>query len=296
MTVQTNPSRAAGTTSGRRLDVWRAHARELYHYRFLLRNLIERDLKVRYKNSLLGVLWSLLNPLGMMLVFTLVFGVFAGEGSPAKYPVFVLVGLLPWNFFSGSVISGTNAVIGNGPLVKKVYFPRELLPIASVFANLVNFLIAFGVLIIFLYASGIELTVYALWAPALLATQIIFTLGLVMLLSALHVFYRDIAMILDVGMLAWFFLTPVVYPLEQLARSIDGLGGLNAAQVMRWLNPMASIIDGYRTILWGTLGSQGVPANMDPAYLLRTLITSLVILGLGYAFFRRTEYLFGEKL
>lgn len=275
---------------------WRAHARELYQYRFLLRNLIERDLKVRYRNSLLGVLWSLLNPLGMMVVFTLVFGVFAGEGSPDKYPVFVLVGLLPWNFFSGAVVSGSNAVVVNAALVKKVYFPRELLPVASVLSNLVNFFMAFLVLVVFLFVSGIGLTIHALWLPALLATQVIFTLGLVMMLSALHVFYRDIAMILDVGMLAWFFLTPVVYPLDQLTRSIDGLGALNAAQIMRWLNPMASIIDGYRTVLWGTLGSQGTPAPMDPAYLIRTLITSLIVLGVGYAFFRRTEHLFGEKL
>lgn len=275
---------------------WREHLAELLRYRYLLRNLIERDLKVRYKNSVLGILWSLLNPLGMMLVFTLVFSVLASESSPTHYHVFVLVGLLPWNFFSGAVVSGANAILNHSGLVKKVYFPRALLPLAAVLSSLVNFGLAFIILVIFLLTSGIGLTVHALWLPALLLTQVCFTVGLVMLLSALHVFYRDIAMILDVGMLAWFFLTPVVYPLEQLARSVDVLGGISGAQLIRWVNPMASIIDGYRTVLWGTLGSQGVPASMDPAYLLRTFLTAVLTLAAGYAFFQRTQHLFGEKL
>lgn len=188
----------------------RAKFRELYGYRYLLRNLISRDLKARYKNSIFGVLWSLLNPLAMMLVFTLLFTVM-GNDSTRDYAIFVLVGLIPWNFFSGSMISGTNSVTSNSSLVKKVYFPRELLPFSSILANLVNFAIAFLVLVIFLFAFRIGLTVHALWVPAILLTQIIFTLGLVLLLGGLNVFYRDVMMILEVVMLAWFFLTPVFY-------------------------------------------------------------------------------------
>ena len=115
--------------------------RELVRRRFLLRNLIVRDLKVRYKNSVLGVLWSLLNPLLMMVVFSLVFGALSPNG-PRQYPVFFLVGLLPWNFFSGALLSGTASITSNQHLVKKVYFPREILPIAAVLSNLVNFFIA----------------------------------------------------------------------------------------------------------------------------------------------------------
>ncbi|MBK9053289.1 MAG: ABC transporter permease [Chloroflexi bacterium] len=274
----------------------RERIRELIHYRYLLHNLVVRDLKVRYKNSILGVAWSMLNPLLMMVVFSLVFGVLSPNRAIRDYPVFFLVGLLPWNFFSGSLMGGTVSFGSNANLIKKVYFPRELLPLGIVLSNLVNFLIAFLVLIVFLYASGLGLTFNALWVPILLLIQIIFTMGLSLLLGSLYVFFRDIVMILDVVMLAWFFLTPIIYPLEQLGseRTIAGVTFVPAV-VMRWLNPMASIIDGYRTVLWGTMGSNGAAA-MDPAYILRTAATALVTLVVGYAVFARTQYLFGEKL
>lgn len=274
----------------------RDHLRELHHYRYLLQNLIVRDLKVRYKNSALGVAWSMLNPLLMMVVFTLIFGVLSRNEAIRDYPVFFLVGLMPWNFFSGSLMGGTVAFANNSNLIKKVYFPRELLPLGVLLANLVNFLIAFLVLVVFLYLFGLGLTVNALWVPVILLIQIIFTLGLALLLGSLHVFFRDIVMVLDVVMLAWFFLTPIIYPLEQLGSEII-LAGItfNPAVVMRWINPMASIIDGYRTVLWGTMGSEGAAA-MDPAYLLRTAATALVTLIVGYAVFTRTQHLFGEKL
>lgn len=274
---------------------WRGHARELYHYRYLLQNLVIRDLKVRYKNSVLGILWSLLNPLLMMLVFTMVFSVFRNEGI-RQYPVFILVGLMPWNFFSGSIVGGANSILGNTSLIKKVYFPREILPTAVVLSNLVNFLIALAVLIVFLFAFGIGLTRYALWVPLILLTQIIFTLGLVYFLSAAHVFFRDIAMILDVGMLAWFFLTPIFYTLERFGMVTIGAITFDAARVMRWVNPMASIIDGYRTVLWGTINGNDGPANMGIDFITRTVATAVLTLLFGYWFFRRTQHLFGEKL
>ena len=166
---------------------WRFRLSELISYRYLLRNLVSRDLKARYKNSVFGVLWSLLNPLAMMLVFTLLFTVM-GNDSTRQYAIFVLVGLIPWNFFTGSMISGTTAVTGNSSLIKKVYFPRALLPSSALISNLVNFALAFVVLVVFLYAFGLGLTIHALWVPAILITQLIFTLGLVLLLGALNVF------------------------------------------------------------------------------------------------------------
>ncbi|NCF65586.1 MAG: ABC transporter permease [Anaerolineaceae bacterium] len=274
---------------------WIAKYKELRHYRYLLRNLISRDLKARYKNSIFGVLWSLLNPLAMMLVFTLLFSVM-GNDSTRDYAIFVLVGLIPWNFFSGSMISGTSSVTGNSTLVKKVYFPRELLPFSSLLSNLVNFAIAFVVLVIFLFAFKIGLTVHALWVPAILITQIIFTLGLVLLLGGLNVFYRDVMMILEVVMLAWFFLTPVFYSLELFGETATLFGiTFNPAQVMRWLNPMASIIDGYRTVLWGTYESAG-PVSMNPAFLFRTFVTAVIVFVLGYFVFTRLDHKFGERL
>ncbi len=268
---------------------------ELVKYRYLTRNLVIRDLKARYKNSVLGILWSLLNPLAMMIVFTLLFSVLGNDNTRA-YPVFVLVGLIPWNFFSGSLISGTTSVTSNSSLIKKVFFPRELLPVSSLLSNLVNFLIAFLVLVVFLYIFGIGLTVHALWVPAILITQLIFTLGLCMLLGSLTVFYKDVLMILEVVMLAWFFLTPVFYSLEIFGETATLFGvTFVPAQVMRWLNPMASIIDGYRTVLWGTYASSG-PVSMNPAYLLRTFVTAVITLLVGFGVFARLEHLFGEKL
>ena len=269
--------------------------RDLRHYQYLLRNLVVRDLKARYKNSVLGILWSVLNPLFLMIVFTILFTVLANN-EIRQYPIFVLVGLIPWNFFSGALTSGTTSVTGNSSLVKKVYFPREMLPTSALLSNLVNFLFAFAVLVLFLYIFGIGLTVHALWVPVLLATQLIFTLGLCLLLGSLTVFYRDVLMILEVVLLAWFFMTPVFYSLEMFGSTATVLGvTFNPAQVMRWLNPMASIIDGYRTVLWGTYGSNG-PVGMNAAYLLRTFVTSVLVLALGYGVFVRLNPYFGEKL
>jgi lipopolysaccharide transport system permease protein len=274
---------------------WRTKVEELWRYRYLLQNLVVRDLKARYKNSVFGVLWSLLNPLAMMLVFTLLFSVM-GNDSTRQYPVFVLVGLIPWMFFSGSLTAGTTSVTGNSSLVKKVYFPRDLLPLSSLLSNLVNFLIAFAVLVVFLYVFGLGLTRHALWVPAILGTQLIFTLGLCLLLGALTVYYKDVLMILEVVLLAWFFLTPVFYSLEIFGETATLMGiTFVPAQVMRWINPMASIIDGYRTVLWGTYGSEG-PVSMNPAYLLRTFLTAVIVLAVGYYVFYRLEYKFGEKL
>lgn len=291
-----SPSVPADTFDTAEWDNWQFKLRELLRYRFLLKNLVVRDVKVRYKNSLLGILWSLLNPLLMMLVYTLLFTILIPNNNIRLFPIFILVGLIPWNFFTGTLQTGTNAITGNASLVKKVYFPRILLPTASMLSQLVNFLLAFVVLLVFLFISGIGLTIHALWVPVLLVTQMIFMQGIIMILGALQVFYRDVKMVLDVGLLAWFFLTPVFYPFENLGKSATLLGvTFEPAVVMRWLNPMASIIDGYRTVLWGTLGSDG-PGSMDPAYLLRTLVTAVIIFIIGYWTFNRLEHLFGETL
>lgn len=277
-----------------RLGNWRGKLTELVHYRYLLRNLVVRDLKARYKNSVLGILWSILNPLFLMIVFTILFSVLANN-QIRDYPIFVLAGLIPWNFFAGALNSGTTAVTGNAALVKKVYFPRELLPASALLSNLVNFLFAFLVLVVFLYIFDIGLTVHALWFPLILLTQLIFTLGLCLLLGSLTVFYRDVLMILEVVLLAWFFMTPVFYSLEMFGDTTTLLGvTFNPGQVMRWINPMASIIDGYRTVLWGTYTTG--PASMNPVYLLRTFVTSVIVLIVGYTVFLRLNPLFGEKL
>ena len=217
-------------------------------------------------------------------------------GKIENYPIFVLVALVPWQFLTGTLSSGTQSVVANGSLVKKVYFPRIILPLTAVLSNFVNFLFAFLMIVVMLYVFGIGLTVHAFWVPLIMVTQLIFMIGLVMILSTLNTFYRDVTMILQVVTLAWFFLTPIFYPFEELVNrvSISGVE-FNGARVMRWVNPMASIVDGYRTVLWGKVDGGG-PGGMDPLNLIRTLVTSLLVFLIGYIIFTRAEHLFGERL
>ncbi|MBC7235255.1 MAG: ABC transporter permease, partial [Chloroflexi bacterium] len=154
----------------------------LLDYRELIENLVIRDLKVRYKNSALGFFWSLLNPLLLMVVFTIVFTVMLPNFHVPHFPVFVLCGLLPWNFFSTSVVSALNSISSNGHLIKKVYFPREILTISSVLSNFVNFILALPILILFLFIFNISITVWILYLPLILVVQVFFTCGISLLL------------------------------------------------------------------------------------------------------------------
>lgn len=264
--------------------------RELVRYRELLRNLVIRDLKVRYKNSALGFLWSLLNPLGMMLVFTFVFTVLNPNSQTPRYPIFFLAGYLPWQFFNAGVVTSLYSIVGNSTLVNKVYFPREVLPISTVLAALVNFLLALLVLFGALFVTRTPLSPYIWLLPVVIAVQTCFILGVAFFLSTLNVFYRDTAMIMDVVMLAWFFLTPVFYPMAVLPRSYEVFGiTLNIQRLMYILNPMASMIATYRDLLY-----YGYRTNLD--FFMRTAITALIVLVLGYAFFLRFVHRLAEEV
>lgn len=267
-----------------------ARLAELWRYRELVVNLTIRELKARYKSSVLGFFWSLLNPLGMMLVFTIVFTVMMPNNQIQKFPIFLLCGLLPWNFFSAGVMTGTNSIVANGNLVKKVYFPREALPIASVLANLVNFLLALVVLFAVLIVFRANFSPYLWLLPVVILIQTCFVTGMALILSTLNVFYRDTLMILDVVMLAWFFLTPVFYPIEILPRSYVVLGlTLDVHRLTYILNPMASLISAYRDLLyWGY--------RTDVDFFLRTAGTALAVLVFGYWFFHRYSSRFSEEI
>lgn len=270
--------------------------REIVAYRYLLKNLVIRDLKARYKNSILGIVWSLLHPVLMMAVYTVLFTILIPNEDIEIYPIFILVALIPWQFHTGTLMSSANSITNNSQIIKKVYFPRLLLPIATLLSNLVNFLLASSVLLLLLYAFGLGLTIHALWVPLILLTQMVFLLGLSLILATLQTFYRDTAMLLEVGLLAWFFLTPVFYPFERFSHEAQLWGiTFDAPRLMRWVNPMASIVDSYRTVLWGNVGGNG-PASMDPLALLRTFVTAVLIFIIGYTIFSRSEHLFGEKL
>ncbi|MDP2935602.1 MAG: ABC transporter permease [Dehalococcoidia bacterium] len=262
------------------MDSFIQHLSELYRYRGLIKNLVARDLKARYKNSVLGFAWCLINPLMMMVVFTLVFGVLMRNNIP-NFPVFLLIGLLPWNLTAGSVMGSMNSIIGNGHLIKKVYFPREILPISMVCSNLVNFLLACVVLAAMLLVFRVELSPLMLYFPVILLIHVIFLLGLALLFSSLNVFFRDTEVIMEVVVLAWFFMTPVFYNIEDLTSTFSRL--------MYILNPMASIISTYRLVLL---------YHSPPAaeFLLRTLATSVAVLLIGYWFFLRQAPAFGEEV
>jgi ABC-type polysaccharide/polyol phosphate export permease len=267
-----------------------ARLQELYRYRELVRNLVVSEVKARYKGSVLGFVWSLLNPLAMMLVFTVVFGVLWPNQKMEKYPIFLLCGLLPWNFFNASVISSITSVVANGNLVKKVYFPREVLPIAAVLAQLVNFLLALVVLFAALLVFRTHFSPWLWTLPFIILIQTCFSLGIGLVLSTLHVFYRDTQMVMEVVMLAWFFLTPIFYSVEQLPTTF-AVGGVDlpVQRLLYILNPMASLINVYRDLLY-------YGYRTDPDFFIRTTLTALVVLGFGYWFFTRYSDRFGEEV
>ena len=275
--------------SGRSHSVF-ARLRELIRYRDLIRNLVVSEIKTRYKNSILGFVWSLLNPLAMMLVFTVVFGVLWPNEQMEKYPIFLLCGLLPWNFFSASVVSSMNSVLGNGNLIKKVYFPREVLTIAAVLAQLVNFLLALIVLFAALIIFRTNFSPWLWTLPLIILIQTCFSLGIGLVLSTLQVFYRDTQMAMEVVMLAWFFLTPVFYRAAQLPEYYQvGIIELPVQRIMYILNPMASLINVYRDLLYF-----GYRTDID--FFIRTAVTALAALAFGYWFFTRYSDRFGEEV
>lgn len=255
--------------------------REVLTYRDLIWNLVLRDLKARYKSSVLGYLWSLVNPLLMMSVFTILFKFLLKSDIPS-FPVFIIVALLPWNYCASSVSGAVTSITGQSSLIKKVYFPREVIPIALVLANLINFLLALPAMIAIMLLLNAHFQPVALLFPLIVLVQTIFVLGLALFLSCLNVFFRDTQVIMEVFLTAWFFLTPVFYRLSDIVDE-------RLARLVRWLNPMASLVDFYRDIFY--LG--GLPGWDAIA---RTLVTALLVLLGGYLFFLRLSPRFGEEI
>ena len=229
--------------------------RELWHYRELLFFLAWRDVKVRYKQTILGVLWVVMQPLLMTLIFTLILGVLARVPSGGKpYALVVYIGLLPWSFFSSSVTQGMISIVGNSNLITKVYFPRVIIPAAAVAARLVDFAVAFIVLFGLLIYYGVPLTLHALMLPVLAVLTAVLTLACGMFAAALNVRYRDVGLALPVLIQLWMFAAPVIYSASLVRDSWPRGFRLYA------LNPMVGIIEGYRAAIlslpfdWTTLG------------------------------------------
>jgi len=272
-------------------------ALEIWGYRELIRNLVLRDMRERYKGSLLGYLWTQLAPLGMMLVYVVVFGLLL-PGGVAQFPVFIIVGLLPWNFTAESILAGTRSVIGASALIKKVYFPREVLPLTAVLSSLLNFLLSLPMM--FLVMAVVQLTSMGrlnfswtfAYLPVLIVIQMVLLAGLSLLLSAAAVFFRDVVHLIGIVIQVWFFLTPVIYPLSNFGEG-------TAVRLVRWFNPMASLIEFYREVLYGAAVAVGqIPTPGVPALssVLRVSVTALVILVAGYWVFQRSSRRFGEEI
>ncbi len=221
---------------------------EILRRRELIKNLVARQLKVRYKNSFLGFFWSLFNPFFMMLIFWVVFSTIWKRFPIVNYKAYLICGLFPWYFFSGALSDSVNCIVGNVSLVKKVYFPRVILPLSAVLTNLVNFLLSlivlFGMLIIWgLTGSGFAwLGTNLLFLPLVLLVEVLLALGLALFLAALNVFYRDTEHMLQVILFGGLFLTPAMYPYWLL---IPG-----RFHTFYFMNPMAGVIKAYQDILW----------------------------------------------
>jgi len=247
---------------------------EVWQYRELLYFFIWRDVKIRYKQTAIGVLWVILQPLLTMLVFTLFFGRLAklpSQGLP--YPIFYFAALVPWNYFAYALQTTTNVVVDNQRLITKVYFPRLILPISSALSGLVDFAIGFVVLTIFTFAYHMKLTIAALWLPFLLLLAIFTALGVGLWLSALNALYRDVKYVIPFLVQFWMFASPVAYPSSLVPERWRWLYGLN---------PMAGVIDGFRWAITGRGQSPGL------LLLASSAVVALLVLG-GLFFFNRME-------
>ncbi len=268
---------------------------ELAGSRELLANLTSRELRGKYKRSALGWSWSLVNPLALTLIFTLIFSVvFRGTapvGRPSglkAFPLYLLCGLLPWNFLSNGVTGSINALTGNANLVKKVYFPREVLVAAAVLSWDVSLAIELSVLSVVLMVFG---NLVLPWLPVLVlvaALQTLFVLGIGLLLAVLNVYFRDVQHFVAIFMQLWFYLTPVIYPISYIARHDRPLGPVHLLTLYR-LNPMVEFAEAYHRVLYDL--------RMPPLTQWAAMTAAAgLALAAGYAVFRRLEPRLAEEL
>lgn len=255
--------------------------KELWEYRELAYFLVWREVKVRYKQTAIGAAWALIQPLFTMLVFSLFFGKLAkmpSDGIP--YPVFSLAGLVPWNYFATSLGQSSQSLVASSNLVTKVYFPRLIIPIASTLSGLVDFGLAFVMLLIFMATRGVWPTANVLWLPFFLLLALATALGVGLWLSALNVEYRDVRFVVPFLTQFWMFATPIAYPsslLQEPWRSVYGI------------NPMVGVVEGFR---WALLGSKTAPWGVT----LASTAAAVLLLVSGAYYFRRMERTFADRI
>ncbi|MCB9812841.1 MAG: ABC transporter permease [Pseudomonadales bacterium] len=251
----------------------------IYKYKELLSELTKREIKARYKQSVLGYAWVILNPFFQMLVMAFVFSkILRITDLGVPYALFLYVGLLPWNLFAASITSSMNSLVGNGSLLTKIYFPREIFVISTILAKIVDFLLASIVLVIFFIFFHQQVTLNIFWILPIFLIQQLFTFGLSLVLSAFNLFYRDIQYLFGLILLTWMYITPVIYPTEMFPEQY------------RWifkLNPMAIFINAYRQVMLGG----GLP-NFTSLGI--ALGLSLVMVVIGYKIFKNLEGMFAD--
>lgn len=254
--------------------------KELYAYRQMILSLVKRDLRGRYKGSVLGFLWTFLNPLFQLIVYTLVFSVIMKTGID-KYYLFLFVGLVPWLFFSACLTVGASCILSQQDMVKKIYFPREVLPVSFVISQFINMLLTFIIIFIVVILSGVGINPIALlYLPVIMIIEFILALGITMLSSAFTVYFRDLEYILGIVSMAWMYLTPIIYAQESVPKEILPLFNLN---------PMSPIIIAYRDILY----YKQVPKLST---LLQALLLGIIIIIVGFFSFRKLKRQFAEEL
>jgi ABC-type polysaccharide/polyol phosphate export permease len=245
----------------------------------LLLTLVSRAIKQRYKRSVLGFAWTMLNPLITMVIMTVVFSRVFGDIVP-HYPLFVIIGLLAWNLFSLGSTQGLSSVVDSGPLVRKVAVPKEMFPLAAVGANLVNFLLSLVPLFFILLFMRAEVTWAVLWVPVGIVLIGLFTLGVALALGTMNVFFRDVRYFYEAGLLAWFYGTPIFYPIDVLSP--------RARAVLQW-NPLYVLVDVFRTPLYA--GTAPATSTIVTAF-----VQAVAMAVLGWLVFRRYQARFVDYI
>ncbi len=254
--------------------------REIWQYRELLYFLIWRDIKVRYKQTVIGAAWAIIQPFMTMVVFSLFFGQLArvpSDGVP--YPIFSFAALVPWGFFASGLTNSANSLVGSSNLIQKIYFPRLVIPLASVVSGVVDFALAFLILILMMLVYRITPTANIVWLPLLLLLAAVTALGVGLWLSALNVQFRDVRFVVPFLAQFWMYATPIAYPSSLIKNDL--------LRALYGLNPMTGVVEGFR---WALLGTDSAPG---PVLLVSSVAAVLILIG-GAFYFRRMERTFAD--
>lgn len=256
--------------------------KDLYEYRELLKTNVKKDIRGKYKGSFLGILWSFLNPLLQVIVYAIVFPYLMRGATIENYVVYLVTGIIPWSFFSTVVGVGTTVIKSNQGIIKKVYFPREILIISQVISGLVNFFISCVIILLFCLGFGVGVSIHILFIPVIAIIQAILSLGILFITSSINVYIQDLEYIVSFLLNMAFYGTPIIYEISQFA---------SAGTLLKFieLNPMTPIINAYRDVF---LYHQWP----NPSGLIYVAILGLIILVIGYLIFRKLEKGFAEQL